>query len=1532
VRNLLWRSGQLLMLLLPFALMTLAGAMYLWQVKLALEDALPPALREYARRQAQLDVQVERIALSLRGALLTNADVRTLTGERLFRARYLEARLPREGEPLTIEIDRPEVWLQRNRQGIWNIDPLLKQPRPPEPTPITIRVRAREGTLYFDDFLPDMPVRATLWAEEFTLSQPRIGQQITLRGISDALGAVEARALSDGKRWLVEVRANQARGDAFKPYLTRTDLDVQQARGQVALQLVYEPDQPLQVHGVAKGIAQSATFRQKPIPYREFEWQAAFSETGLTGELKTRDRRLQAHGMVDWSGKKPFITVQASVLGNDAATLWRLFRTDEPIPQGRYDIQVRLEGAPDSVQAIGVARLERIRTPQGDLSNLRAEGLFKEGQLHLPKLEAEYAGRTIRGKLWLNTNPNTSELRLYATVKDLPLHSVPALREQELRGEVDAQIVAHGKLDNPRIEANLLSDALFYKQRRLGGARARVEYADGTLHVPLAVLQGAAGLVQVSGEILNLLDDNPRFDLQIDANELDLNLLAQLAGYTDGELLTDGEGNALRLEGVGYLTAQLRGSLKSPEAVAEAVVFDGRLGDIGAEITVANLNLLERELRITQLQILRRASQLLASGIVSLPAQSGEQPRFQLQGDLFEFDLASIPDWLRREFPLSGLASGAFEAEGSPEKFTVRAALNSEGVQYDQTLLQDTQARLVVQVENGVTQVEVASAQARLGEGTLIARGRWRPENDFEAFVRLENASLEVLAPYLPPEYRLAGQASLEGVALGTLDAPRASVKVESKQIALNGALLGDVEGVVEFSPHRRNEDSNKTLYAQLTLRTPDGEARITQLQYDTDNETLLLDAETDPIPIDWLRRVARAVPDAMPPAVAERIETLQGRVQAQLQVEGALREPAARLTLNAETLEWRGQSLGNLALQGVWQGKSEVADLAEASPAERAAESIRRLRTQRAELQRLRWQAENTRLEAQGTYTPERLDADIEIAQLPLRWARLWEPSLPEFDGNLDLSLLADGNPESPELTLSATVSNLIYGEYTVDQVLFSQINVREGAVQTDDALIRMGDYQARLSGRLPFHWSPLSIPDNEPIQIQARLREQPLTLLSLFAPIDKERTQGVIEGFLEVNGTLAEPQPRGRLTITNGAIALQDLRTALQEIGLQVEFDGREARIVQAQARSSEGGTLRVEGAVDLSGDRPTVNARLVAESFTANEPKLPVLEGSAKAVVSGTMQMEGDLTEPAVRGVLRVQRGFLYLPPEFAPRESGEPLPINPRFDLRVETADDFTLRNPNLDTRMEGNLQVGGSLQSPTLTGEFSLRGGALSLPTARLRIEPDSIARVNYPFTSTTGETIARIELDVRASTSVVAPDFTGDPVRYRVEVDVRGPLDDPERLQMTARSDPPGLSEQRILSLLGRGQALAAIARGADPAQVFREQISDIFTAQVLPGLLAPLETGIAEAFDLEQFSLDYTGLRPASLYLVKNLFDGVGIAYRRSIGVGDQEYQVRFFYRLPFRNRLLQRLRVGVGFDHKQNRFVFIEGSVLFR
>jgi hypothetical protein len=149
----------------------------------------------------------------------------------------------------------------------------------------------------------------------------------------------------------------------------------------------------------------------------------------------------------------------------------------------------------------------------------------------------------VQGKLWLDTRQDTPELRLFAQANRLPLQRVPALREVQLSGEADVSLLVYGRLDTPTVEANLRMDALRYANQRIGGLRARVQYADGALTIPLATLQGALGAVYLSGELRDLTSDNPRFDLSIDASEVDLNLLAQLLGDANGA------DESLRLDG-----------------------------------------------------------------------------------------------------------------------------------------------------------------------------------------------------------------------------------------------------------------------------------------------------------------------------------------------------------------------------------------------------------------------------------------------------------------------------------------------------------------------------------------------------------------------------------------------------------------------------------------------------------------------------------------------------------------------------------------------------------------------------------------------------------------------------------------------------------------------------------------------------------------------------------------------------------------------------------------------------------------------
>ncbi len=1496
-------------MVLPVSLIGLAGAMYLWHLKLAVESSLPQVIRDYARRQAQLDVQIGSVRLNIDRIQVWDASVRFLDGKPLLKTPYLALHFPEGTTPLRLELARPQLWLTRDRQGRWNIDPLLQQPPPEEPLRLAYEVLAEQGVLWFEDAYPETPVRQRVSLQSVRFVQPLQAQSLRIQGFAPDTGTLNATVLSDGKRWVVDVQVERLRWNLARAYLPKSEVAIRDGwlKGQV--RIMYEPEEPLQLVGRGQGYAQGLTVRKQSLPWQEAEFELGFTEAGLVGRVVSQRREVVAWGAVDWSRSPIAFSAQVEASGNDGRALWQLVRTDESPLRGAYRLRLRAEGTVENPQAIGEAFLERLETPQGALRNLRANLVFGNRQLWMPMVEGEFAQAPVNGKVYLDFRPKEPRYTLAFSIPKLRAEQVPTLREQGLSGELFVQAIGSGTLEQPTLTANLLSNQLRYNGTALGVLRARAEYRAGKVEIPWGALQGALGTVIVSGIVEWQADDPsrasmPRIDLLIEGSELELNRIAELMGYTEGTLGADETGKPLRLDGVGYATLQIRGTLQEPEMAGDIAVFDGRWGDIGAEMVAGSFNLIEKRVLIPEVRILRRSAEVIASGRIDLPTQKDQPLRFSAQAEAKDLDLATLSDWTRLEFPIAGLANATLTAEGTLERFTLTGTAFAQKTQIDQVLTDRSEVAFRFERESDTLHLWVEEARIEAG-GVLTGSGEWRNDGTLRAQWQLEQLPIARIATYLPPEYRLEGTFSVSGSAEGTLESPTLQAQFRTEPLQLNRVELGTLTGQL-------TSQGGKHWQGTLTLNAPEGTLQLTNAHFETESRTLAGEGTLRDLSVGWLRQLVSALPLEVSPEISERLQTLEGRLDAEFQVEGTPESPQVRLTAHAEDLRWRDQPLGVLSAQAFWQAQENQSQLIEVS--------------------RLVWQAGTTRLEGRIRWQPDQLGADIELSQFPIQWVRLWDRSLPQVEGTLDLSLIATGAPEKPDLNLTASVRNLKYEDYTVDQLLFSQIEVSEGAIRTDDALIRMRNYEARLSGRLPFRWSELTIPRDEPLQVQLRLREQPLSLLELVMPIDKERTEGTLDALLSLEGTLENIQPRGTVEVRGGKVALEEFKTALQEIGLRLEFEGQQAQVVEARANSSEGGTVRLTGTLDFREETPTLALRGTLNGFTVHEPKLP-FGGSTLTAVSGDVRVEGSYKNPLVQARLQVPKGFLYLPEEFVVREEPSPLPINPRLAVRVAVQEGFTLRNPNLDTQMEGLLEVRGTVQEPLVEGTFNLKGGALNLPTARLRIEPESVVRLNYPVTTLAGETIARIELDVRANTTVVAPDLTGDPMRYRVEVEVRGALDDPEKLQLTARSDPPGLSEQRILSLLGRGSALAALAQGADPAQVFREQISDILTAQVLPALLMPLETELAEAFDLEQFAIDYSGLRPTSIYLVKNLFDGVGIAYRRSVAVGQREaYEVRLFYRLPFRYPLLQRLRVGFGFDHTQNRFVFIEGSVLFR
>lgn len=1506
-----WAFWRLVLVALPLSLILLTGAMYLWQVKLAIEESLPAVIRDYARQQAKLDVSIERVQIGWHAMQLWNIRVGLLTGAPLLQTRSLQITYPHAQEPMTILAERPQIWLQRNSQGQWNIDPLLKQPPPEEPVQIRFRLLAREGTLHFEDLYPRTPIRDTIAIRTLHMIQPLQSSALQAEGRSSILGDFTLEALSDGKRWWLSVSAPQMKAEPLQAYLPTKELKVSEIRTALNLQLGYEPEKPLWIVGYAEGSIFGAIFRQKPLPYDSVQFAVNFSESWVVGGLRAQgEEQLVLLGKIDWAHSPIRLTGQIDLRGRNPQALLRFFDMEalgnSLQLSGHYHIHARFRNTVDSPQISAQVQLARVKTVRGDLTQVRFPLLLTEKQMWIPELHARYLQRPFRARLYADLRPKEPLFRLQADIKDFSLNLIDELKEHPIYGNVEAHLIAWGRLESPIAEMNLTSDRVVYNQSPLGTLRARFRYENNQLQLPFALIQGALGTLQFEGRVD--LARKPRLDLALTAHEVELNRIAQMLGYTEGALIEDADGKPLRLDGIGYATLQLRGTMDAPETIAEFAVFDGRLGDIGVEITAGTLIYSNHSLLFPEVHLFRRSAQVIASGVVNLAQKPNQKPSFLFSANANDIDLQIINDWTHEGIPLTGIASAQLHAKGTPERFMVSGTLNTQKAQVDKLLLQQAEVNFTYERTPENQRLVITDGRALIGDGQLKAEGWWQNDNTLYATWSVDNLPLNEIAPYLPADYALTGAVSARGHLGGTLDTPEAQLELWTTPLELNRVAIGTLEGFGMWH-------SSQKLQGNLHFNLPEGELEITDLRYDPDSYQLVGTGSAKNVPVTWLHRLASAMPLELPADVLARTEDVSGTLNVALQLYGTTDAPQIALDAHLDRLLWGQQPLGTLMIKGQWQGEYAHA-----------------LHSREVRLDSIHWFAENTRLAGSALWTPDSLQADMELNQFPIEWARLWEPSLPMVQGSLDVSLLAGGHPESPTVTLSATCQNLEYAGQKIDQILFSQVDLREGRIETADALIRVKDYQARLSGQLPFHWSPIGIAREEPLAVEIRLTEQPLRVLELFAPIDMQRTEGTLSARLQIEGTLDNLQPRGMLTVQNGAIGLEAFQTALESIGLQIEFDGTQARIVQATARSCFGGILNLFGTVDFTGEKPELALEGSLQGLAIKEPRLP-FGGSADGIVNGQLNLTGEFQKPTLQASLQVPRGTLNLPAEITASEGREPLPINPQLDIRVDVGEDFHLRNPNLDARMEGVLVVGGTFESPAIDGTFRLRSGALNLPTARLRIEPESLVTVRYPHTLATGETIARIYLDVRATTSVVVPDLTGDPTRYRVEVDVRGPLDDPERLQLNARSEPPGLSEQRILTLLGRGTALSAIARGEDPSKVFREQLSDILTAQVLPTLLAPLETEIAEAFNLEQFSLDYSGLRPSSVYLVKNLFNGVGIAYRRSLMLGPQEmYEVRLFYRLPFRNHLLQRMRIGVGFDHTQNRFLFLEGTLLFR
>jgi hypothetical protein len=818
-----WWLGQWLLVLLPACLMLMAGAYYGWRVWLTAEQLLPHALRDYLRRQANLDVQMERIHLSGRRLQAWNLTIRLLDGSPLGTVRYLELRPPRGNTPMRIQLERPHLHLTRDAQGRWNIDALLRRPPRRAEVQIPFELTSTEGTLEFRDAFVRPVVRQSLRLASVQIRQPGRSMVVWAEGHSPGTGALQLTAVSDGARWRLNLAAERLRWATVAPYLPTDALRLRDGEGALQLEMLSLPNRPLRFAGVAQGTLSGARYQRTPLPWHEVQFSLYFTESFLTGQLHTRDGHLGFSGALEKHarGQGWRYAFRLRAHGADAAAIERLLmqgsrhsETRHWHATGRYSLQLQAVGSwlprkgwrhlIAQSHAAGKVQLERLDTAQGRFEQIEVPLLLTRGRLRLLDAHATFGGGVLRVNALAHLDAAGTAFQLSALAHAIRLERLPLLRDQKLSGTVSVQLLGEGTLEKPRLMANLLSDALRYEGTPLGTLRARLHYQNQRLQIPVAILQGAIGSVQLAGSVGLEKVSTPTLDIDFGADEVDLNRLASLLGYNSGNQGGDA-GKTLRLDGIAYLRGRLTGTRSHPTIRAQTAIFDGRVGDIGMELVAARVILDKHRISLPEIIVYRRTAVAQASGEVELPSEDGTRPlHFKAQGHISDFDLATLTEWSESPVKLAGLANLSFSANGTPEQFEITGELTGGKVQLDKLIADSAATPFRLTRHERETVLQLDSVQVQLREG--IAQGQVQltlqdAGTSLQAAWNAHSVPLSVLAPYLPESYHLNGVLNTQGRLEGFLDALHAESTWHLTHLNLNGVALGEATGHAAWLP-----------------------------------------------------------------------------------------------------------------------------------------------------------------------------------------------------------------------------------------------------------------------------------------------------------------------------------------------------------------------------------------------------------------------------------------------------------------------------------------------------------------------------------------------------------------------------------------------------------------------------------------------------------------------------------------------------------------------------------------------------------
>jgi hypothetical protein len=581
-------------------------------------------------------------------------------------------------------------------------------------------------------------------------------------------------------------------------------------------------------------------------------------------------------------------------------------------------------------------------------------------------------------------------------------------------------------------------------------------------------------------------------------------------------------------------------------------------------------------------------------------------------------------------------------------------------------------------------------------------------------------------------------------------------------------------------------------------------------------------------------------------------------------------------------------------------------------------------------------------------------LDLFGDLTKFDLAWMSVLYPKMPDIIGTVgQATVLAKGSTDAPELQASAAVEvlgwidsddqrHLLGGEE--DGEARGSLNASlQGGLSPDRVVTASGilsglGFEADLELDAPL--DAFVKPDfgDNPASITASLdlKNRPVSELTELIPaLDPDQSTGTVHGSALLTGSAGAWNLEGTISAAGEKAVFAGLSTSALDYKLDLSLQ-EDGAMISSSAVSSLGGSMSTSTSVSWPSPNDGLKlASLLSDSeidgvvrtdgFMFNEEREmdpdyaqdTTLKTSGR--LTGEANLSGSLEAPRIGGDLRLSDLVVVMPSSFGEPDAKPESDIGLVVDnLIVRAARGARIEFPLGYAAVHGMGTINGTLSTMKVSAPVEIEEGELKLPSAPIDIEQGGKIDIQYDAESTNRP--VRVDVDMKGSTAVTARSLTGQFERFNVELTFRGDLLDPAGLNMDAYSEPPDLTKDQILGILGQQQLFEALGGSIGGGGGNRADLSQTLLSLAVPTLTSQITRDLATSLRLDYISFDYNPFDLAMIRAGKTLGPGLmlhGATQVNDSAFGGNRYELKMVYRLPSSSSLLSRVRLGLGTDH---------------